>query len=124
MIHVIATIHLQPGARDAFVAEFERIVAQVRAEPGCIDYLPTIDADTGIASQQPVGPDAVVVVERWASLDALKAHDAAPHMGAFRARVRDLVRGREIRMLVSATVAIQPAATVDASTDRRDVAGA
>lgn len=105
MIHVIATIHLQPGCRDAYLAEFERNVAQVRAEPGCIDYRPTVDADTGLVSQQPVGPDAVVVVERWASLDALKVHDAAPHMVAFRARVRDLVRAREIRMLVSAATA-------------------
>lgn len=102
MIYVIATLELAPGTRDAFLAEFAKVVPLVRAEPGCVEYAPAVDADTGMAAQHRIGPNRVTIVEKWASLDALRAHDAAPHMQAYRARVRDYVRGREIRMLAPA----------------------
>ena len=47
MIYVIATAELQPGCRDKFLAEFHKIVPAVRAEEGCIEYGPTVDAETG-----------------------------------------------------------------------------
>ena len=99
MIHVIATLELGPGTRDAFLAEFARVVPLVRAEAGCIDYGPVVDAETSLAGQHRIGPDRVMVIERWESLAALAAHDASPHMQAYRARVKGYVRGREIRML-------------------------
>src|SRR5438552_3354844 len=102
MIHVIATLELANGTRDRFLAEFAKIVPLVRAEAGCIEYGPAVDAETGLPSQSKLGQDGVMVIEKWASLDALKAHDGAPHMQAYRARVRDYVRGREIRMLAPA----------------------
>ncbi len=102
MIHVIATLELEPGKRTAFLAEFAKVAALVRAEEGCVEYTPAVDAETGMASQHRIGPDRVMVIERWQSLAALKAHDVAPHMSAYRARVRDYVRGREIRILTPA----------------------
>ena len=35
MIHVIATIEVAPGRREAVLAEFHKIVPLVRAESGC-----------------------------------------------------------------------------------------
>jgi quinol monooxygenase YgiN len=102
MIHVIATLDLVSGTRAAFLAEFAKVVPLVRAEAGCIEYGPAVDAETGLPSQSRLGPDGVMVIEKWATLDALKAHDGAPHMQAYRARVREYVRGREIRMLAPA----------------------
>jgi len=99
MVHVIAHLELQPGTLEAFLAAFREVAEVVRAEPGCIAYVPTVDADTGIASQHRVGGEHVTVVEQWASVEALQAHDAAPHMQLFRARLRGLVTGRQIRML-------------------------
>jgi quinol monooxygenase YgiN len=99
MIYVIATLDLAPGTRSAFLAEFAKVVPLVRAENGCIEYAPAIDADTDIPSQARMGPDRVTIVEKWASVDALRAHDAAPHMQAYRGRVKDYVRSKEIRML-------------------------
>jgi quinol monooxygenase YgiN len=46
-----------------------------------------------------MGPDRVTIVERWASVDALRAHDTAAHMLAYRGRVKEYIRGREIRIL-------------------------
>ena len=99
MIHVIATIDLAPGTREAFLIEFRKLIPQVHAEAGCIEYGPAIDAPTDIPAQAKIGADKLVVVEKWESVAALKAHSAAPHMQAYRARVKDYVRGMELRVL-------------------------
>lgn len=99
VIHVIATINLAPGTRDRFLAEFHRLVPLVRAEDGCIEYGPTVDEPTPSPLQELAGDDAVVVVEKWASVEALAAHSAAPHMADYRTRVKDFVRGVSLRVL-------------------------
>jgi quinol monooxygenase YgiN len=99
VVHVLATVELQPGKREAFLAEFHRIVPLVRAEAGCIEYGPTVDLRTGIAVQVPVRDNVVTVVEKWESLDALRAHMAAPHMVEYRGRVKDLVVKVELQIL-------------------------
>lgn len=88
MIHVIASIELHPGTREAFAAEFARIVDDVRAEAGCLYYAGGIDLPTGHAAQVPIRSDVFTVIERWASVEALQAHGASPHMAAWRERVR------------------------------------
>jgi quinol monooxygenase YgiN len=40
-----------------------------------------------------------VVVEQWTSMDALKAHAAAPHMASYAAKTKDLVASRQIYIL-------------------------
>lgn len=102
MIHVIAIIELNPGTRDEFLREFHGIVPTVRAEAGCIEYGPAIDARTSLPQQQRLGETTVVVVEKWESEAALEAHLAAPHMLSYRERVKSCVR--EVRLHV-----LQPA---------------
>jgi quinol monooxygenase YgiN len=99
MIHVIATVELADGQRDAFLAEFHKLVPLVRAEKGCIDYGPTIDVSTGIPAQIPLRDNVATIVERWESLEALRAHLQAPHMTDYRARVKDLVRSVKLQVL-------------------------
>lgn len=99
MIHVIATIELAPGTRDAFLSEFRKIIADVRGEHGCLEYGPAIDASTDLPNQAKVGADKVVVVEKWADVAALKAHSVAPHMQAYRVHVKDYVRGVQLLVL-------------------------
>ena len=99
MIHVIATIELSPGSRDAFLAEFDKLIPDVKAEAGCIAYGPAIDAETDIPTQARIGADKVVIVEQWESVAALKAHAVAPHMQAYRVRVKEFVKGMELRVL-------------------------
>ena len=92
MLHVIATVELNPGTRTAFLAE-----------DGCIEYGATIDAsDTGISRQVPIGADRVVIVEKWRDLAALKAHLNAPHMTDYRTKVKDFVRNTSLQLLVPA----------------------
>jgi quinol monooxygenase YgiN len=99
MLHVIAMIELHPDSRQLFLKEFHRIVPTVRDEAGCIEYGPAVDAATEIPAQTPLGPDTVSVIEKWESVAALEAHLAAPHMAAYRERVRDFVRSVRLHIL-------------------------
>ncbi|MGZ8378656.1 MAG: putative quinol monooxygenase [Gemmatirosa sp.] len=101
MIHVIAEISLRPGARDAFVAEFQRLTPLVRAEDGCLEYQGALEIRTGLTAQAPVRDDVLTVVEKWRDEAALAAHLDAPHMHDHRERSRDLASGVTVRVLRS-----------------------
>ncbi|HUN68409.1 MAG TPA: putative quinol monooxygenase [Burkholderiales bacterium] len=99
MIHVIAVIIAKPGQRESLLTHFRANIPAVRAEKGCIEYGVATDAEPALKFQTVYGPDTVVVVEKWESIDALKAHGAAPHMVAFGAKTKEFVSGRAIHIL-------------------------
>lgn len=91
MIYVVATIELKPDVRDAFLDIFRANVPAVLAEEGCISYAPTVDVVSGIPAQGTTRENVVTVVEQWDNLDRLRAHLQAPHMAAYREKVKDMV---------------------------------
>jgi len=99
MVHVLAMITTKPGLRDAVLETFNANVPAVRAEQGCIEYGAAVDADGAGGFQTPLGPDSLVVIEKWESADALKAHAASPHMRAYAAKTKDLLASRVIHVL-------------------------
>jgi len=99
MIHVIAVITAKPGKREEVLGHFRANVPAVRAEKGCIEYGAAVDAEPALPVQTNYGPDTFVVVEKWESIDALKAHAAAPHMAAYGAKTKDLLASRVIHIL-------------------------
>ena len=99
MVHVVAVITARPGMRGKVLEAFQANVPAVHAEDGCIEYGATVDAAGAGAIQTRLGDDTLVVVEKWESLDALKAHAAAPHMAAYAAKTRDMLAGRVIHVL-------------------------
>lgn len=99
MVHVIAVITAKPGKRDAILEAFHANVPNVRAEKGCIEYGPVVDAEPGLPFQTRLGADTFMVVEKWGSMEELKAHAAAPHMAAYGAKVKDLVAARVVHIL-------------------------
>ena len=99
MVHVIAEIEIAEGKRDEFLKEFHALVPKVHEENGCIEYGPTVDVATDIAVQGPVRDNVAVIVEKWESLDCLNAHLAAPHMGEYREKVKDLVVSVKLQVL-------------------------
>jgi quinol monooxygenase YgiN len=98
-VHVLAVITAKPGERAEILEAFQANVPNVHAEDGCIEYVATVDAEGAGTVQTPFGEDTFVVVETWASLDALKAHAAAPHMAAYAAKVQDLIASRVVQVL-------------------------
>jgi quinol monooxygenase YgiN len=99
MIHVIAVITTKPNQRESVLATFNANVPAVLAETGCIEYGAAIDSANPLPFQTQYGPDTFVVVEKWESLDALKAHAAAPHMVAYGAKTKELLASRIIHIL-------------------------
>ena len=99
MIHVVASIELEPGCRAAYLAAFATIADEVRAKRGCHEYVATVDAATGLDWQTATGPDRVTIIEKWDSVADLQAHNGSAHMQAYRPTVRDLVSGRVISIL-------------------------
>lgn len=99
MIHVLAIITAKPGMRAQILDAFRANMPSVHAEAGCIEYGPAIDAEAAGRMQTPFGPDTFVVIEKWESLDALRAHGASPHMAAYAAKTRDMIASRVIHVL-------------------------
>jgi quinol monooxygenase YgiN len=99
MIHVIAVITAKPGKRAAILEAFCANIPAVRAEKGCIDYGAAVDADPALPVQTKYGADTFLAIEKWESLEALKAHGAAPHMQAYGAKTRELIASRVIHIL-------------------------
>ena len=98
-VHVLAIITAKPGRRAELLQVFQANVPNVHAEEGCIEYVATVDAEGAGSIQTRFGEDTFVVVEQWASVDALKAHAAASHMAAYAARTTDLIASRVIHVL-------------------------
>lgn len=98
MICVIAAIKVREGAREAFLEIFRANIPKVRAEQGCIEYFPTIDAESTISLQN-FDENVVTVLEKWESLAALNDHLASPHMLEYRLAVKDLVEGVSLKVL-------------------------
>ena len=102
MIRVVAIITAKPGRREEVLKLFRANMPAVHAEAGCVEYTPFVDADGFGAFQAPIGPDAFVVLETWASAEALKAHAAAPHMAAYAKASKELVEARKIHIFQAA----------------------
>jgi quinol monooxygenase YgiN len=99
MIHVVAVITAKPGMRDSILEAFRANMPAVHAEAGCIEYGPVIDAEGVGAFQTKYGPDTFLVIEKWESLDHLKAHAASPHMAAYGAKTKEMIATRAVHVL-------------------------
>lgn len=99
MIHVVAVITAKAGQRARMLEAFAENRPAVLAEDGCLEYGATIDAAGLPASRGSFGEDTFVVIEKWASLAALQAHAAAPHMKDYGAKTKEWTESRLIHVL-------------------------
>jgi quinol monooxygenase YgiN len=102
MIHVLAMITAKPGMRDKILDAYRGNVDAVRAEVGCLAYGAVIDVPGVPSIFARFGDDTFVVVERWDSMDALRAHAVAPHMKAYASKVEPFTASRAIHVLQAA----------------------
>ena len=101
MIHVLASIQVKPGKKNAFLEIFKTNVPNVLQEEGCVEYSPAVDIDSGLP-QQVLNENIVTIIEKWETLENLEAHLKAPHMLAYREKVQDLVEGTSLKVLTDA----------------------
>ena len=102
IVHVVAVISAKQGKRSEVLKLFHANVPNVLAEDGCIEYLPAIDAKKAGGLQTEIGPDSFIVIEKWESLEHLKAHATAAHMKEYAFKVKDLLVDRTIHILAPA----------------------
>lgn len=101
MINVIASIHIKEGRLSEFIEIFKSNVPNVLKEKGCVEYVPTIDVPTGLPPQE-LNNNVVTIIEKWGSLEDLQAHITAPHMIAYKEKVKDLVDKVSLKVLTEA----------------------
>ena len=101
MINVIASIRIKDGRMSEFIDIFKSNVPNVLAEKGCIEYVPTLDVPSGLPVQV-LGNNVVTIIEKWGSIEDLKAHMEAPHMLAYKEKVADLVENVSLKILAEA----------------------
>ena len=71
---VLIDITLIPGREAAFEREFAPVIAEVRKEPGNIEFQ---------LSRHPEEPNVYFLYERWENVEVLKKHMNTPHMSQF-----------------------------------------
>ena len=99
MIHVIATIELQPNSRAHYLEILRNNVPKVKAEAGWLGYEPAVDIDSGLPFQDEVRKNVVTIVEAWESLEHLVAHLKMPHMLSYRDAVANIVKKVSVRVM-------------------------
>jgi quinol monooxygenase YgiN len=80
--YIVATIYPKPGKEEAVQAAILANISLVRKEKGCLRYDLHISGDGGTR---------FMFYEIWADKSAFEAHGAAPHMAAYRERIKDLL---------------------------------
>ncbi|MCX5845610.1 MAG: putative quinol monooxygenase [Deltaproteobacteria bacterium] len=98
MINVIASVRVKAESLSAFIEIFKSNVPEVRKEKGCIEYFPAIDIDAELPVQN-LDKNVVTIIEKWQSLEALRAHLKTTHMIAYREKVKDIVESVSIKVL-------------------------
>jgi quinol monooxygenase YgiN len=101
MINVIASICIETGSLSDFLEIFRANMLKVREEKGCIEYVPLVDIDAKLAPQT-LDDNVVTIIEKWESLQALRDHLEAPHMLAYREKVKNIVTGLSLKVLKEA----------------------
>src|SRR5512137_2835205 len=99
MIYVMATIELVEGKRGEYLKELRKVIPDVRAEAGCLEYSPATDVATDIPVQEPVNQNVVSIIERWTDIQALKDHLKTHHMRTYREATKSIVKGIRVRIL-------------------------
>jgi len=99
VIHVVAIITAHPGKRSEVLDAFVKIVPLVHKEKGCREYQPVTDLEGASTSQSLIGADSYMVIEKWDSMEDLRAHAASDHIAAFQKMTGHLVADRKIHLL-------------------------
>ena len=90
-VWVLCRFDLKPEtSRTEYIAKTAAVIDTVRAEKGCCEYRLLGDAVTDWEKPQRFGDRTLWMLEKWESIDALKAPLQTPHMKAFGPSVRPL----------------------------------
>ena len=90
-VWVMCRFDLKSEANKAdYIAQTKAILDTVRREDGCMEYRLLGDCETDWEKPQRFGDRTLWMLEKWESIEALKAHLETPHMKAFGPTVRPM----------------------------------
>jgi quinol monooxygenase YgiN len=95
VIYVIAELRIRSEMAEKAIAAARKAVAATIKEDGCISY----DMHQSVSD-----PSRFVVVERWASRDALSRHLETPHLKAWRTAGAEFILDRNVEVVTPETV--------------------
>ncbi len=98
MVYVIASVTVKAGRMEEFIEVFKRHVPAVRAEKGCIQYVPTIDFVTD-APAQVIEKNVVTNLEIWENMAALQGHVEGPAMAALEKDSGEFMEAFSVKVL-------------------------
>ena len=101
MINVIASISVKAEKLSEFLEIFKSNIPSVRDESGCIEYFPAVDIDADLPPQS-LDENVVTIIEKWENLEALRNHLNAPHMLAYKEKVKNIVEDVSLKVLQEA----------------------
>jgi len=84
MVKLIARIDVKPGREELVSAALRDLAVPSRAEAGCVQYVPCRSREDATK---------LLVLEEWASQEALDAHLETPHFQVFIETVGDAFAG-------------------------------
>jgi quinol monooxygenase YgiN len=93
MFIVIARAEADPADVAALRGALQEMMRATWNESGCISYSLAIETEGG-----PGEPAVVSIAERWADLEALKAHFHMPHMAAFNAAMAGKLKNLDAKL--------------------------
>ena len=103
-VWVLCRFDLKPETdRADYIAETKAILSTVRREEGCMEYRLLGDCETDWEKPQRFGERTLWMLEKWASVNSLKAHLETPHMRAFGPKVRPMRSGSTFHVLEDVT---------------------
>lgn len=97
MIHLIATLTIQPGSLEKVVAAAQPCIDATREEEGCISYDLLVDVTDNTR---------VKFVECWETRAALDAHFETPHLQAWREAGGQYFTSRHIEIITDGKVEV------------------
>jgi quinol monooxygenase YgiN len=101
MINVIASVQIKEGLMQEFLELFKSNVPNVLTEKGCVEYTPMVDIPTHFPPQE-LNENVVTIIEKWNSLEDLRAHMSAPHTVEFQNKEKEFVEKVSLKVLKEA----------------------
>lgn len=80
MLIIAGSLRVEPAAREAYLSDCEKVIAQARASAGCLDFLLAAD---------PLEPGRIHIYERWESAEQLAAFRGSGPSDAQEAEILD-----------------------------------
>jgi quinol monooxygenase YgiN len=101
MVYVYASVQVKKGRVQDFIKLFKTYSAEVKKEPGCIDYLPAVDLNTG-SPFQTKDENSVYIIEKWKDMGSLGVHLNSPAFQKEQEKEKDMVEGVMIKIMQEA----------------------